>query len=130
MSLDYVMLGTNDLAASRAFCDAVFPCFGGTLDMDFPGYGFSYAFRNQTRVWIAPPHNQEAPQPGNGIMPGFRCGSQSEVDSAYAAALANGGSDEGAPGPRPNYGPNFYGAYVRDPMGNKMSFVFDKAGGH
>lgn len=56
-------------------------------------------------------------------MPGFGCASRGDVDAAHAAALANGGSDEGAPGPRPDYGPEFYGAYVRDPDGNKMSFV-------
>jgi hypothetical protein len=55
---------------------------------------------------------------------------QGEVDAAYAAALATGGTDEGAAGPRPMYGPNFYGAYVRDPAGNKMSFVFDIATPH
>jgi catechol 2,3-dioxygenase-like lactoylglutathione lyase family enzyme len=127
MSLDYVMLGTKDLAASRAFCDAVFPKIGGVVDADYPGYGFSYRFRNHTRVWVAPPHNKEAPEPGNGIMPGFRCESTDEVDAAYEAALANGGTCEGPAGPRPLYGPSFYGAYVRDPAGNKMSFVYDSA---
>jgi catechol 2,3-dioxygenase-like lactoylglutathione lyase family enzyme len=129
MSLDYIMIGTNKLSASRAFYDAVFPCFGGTIDADYPGYGFCYIFRNGTRAWIAPPHNKEAPEPGNGIMPGFRCATQSEVDDAYVAALKSGGSDEGAAGPRPMYGPSFYGAYVRDPCGNKLSFVFDASGG-
>ena len=45
------------------------------------------------------------------------------VKAAHAAALANGGSDEGAPGPRPLYGPDVYAAYARDPDGNKMSFI-------
>lgn len=130
MSLDYTMISTNNLAASRAFYDAVFPCFGGKLDADYPEYGFSYLFRNGTRAWVAPPYNKAAPHPGNGNMPGFRCASPSEVDAAYAAALANGGTDEGAPGPRPLYGPHFYGAYVRDPCGNKMSFIYDVATPH
>jgi catechol 2,3-dioxygenase-like lactoylglutathione lyase family enzyme len=126
MSLDYIMIGTNQLAASRAFYDAVFPCIGGTLEVDFPGYGFCYAFRNGTRAWVAPPHDKQAPAPGNGNMPGFRCAAPAEVDAAYSAAIAQGGTDEGAPGPRPLYGPTFYGAYVRDPCGNKMSFIFDQ----
>jgi catechol 2,3-dioxygenase-like lactoylglutathione lyase family enzyme len=125
MSVDYVMIGTSDLARSRAFYDAVFPGFGGQIDADYAGFTFCYKFRNDTRVWVAPPNNKEVPNPGNGNMPGFRCLSQAEVDAAYAAALANGGSDEGAPGPRPLYGPDFYGAYVRDPDGNKMSFIYD-----
>lgn len=123
MSLDYIMLGTKDLAASRRFYDAVFPHLGATIESDYPGYGFCYLFRNGTRAWIAPPNNKEVPEPGNGIMPGFRCASPQEVDAAYAAAMANGGSDEGPAGPRPMYGPTFYGAYVRDPAGNKMSFI-------
>jgi catechol 2,3-dioxygenase-like lactoylglutathione lyase family enzyme len=130
MSLDYIMLGTKDLAASRAFYDAVFPLVGATVDADYPGYGFCYLFRNGTRAWIAPPNDKGAPEPGNGIMPGFRCSNQDEVNGAYAAALANGGTDEGPPGPRPMYGPSFYGAYVRDPAGNKMSFIYDMPPSH
>jgi hypothetical protein len=44
-------------------------------------------------------------------------------DTLHAAALANGGTDEGAPGPRPNYGPNWYAAYIRDSSGNKIGVV-------
>jgi catechol 2,3-dioxygenase-like lactoylglutathione lyase family enzyme len=123
MSLDYIMITTKDVGASRAFFDAVFPCFGGVLEVEYPGYGFCFKFRNDTRAWVAPPHNKQAPDAGNGNMPGFRCANAAEVDAAYAAALAHGGTCEGPAGPRPDYGPSFYGAYVRDPSGNKMSFV-------
>jgi len=123
MSLDYVMIGTNDLARSRAFYDAVFPLIGGVLDADYPGATFFYRFRNDTRAWVAGPHNGEPAQPANGSMPGFRCATTDEVDAVHAAALAAGGACMGAPGPRPLYGPHFYGAYVRDLDGNKMSFI-------
>jgi catechol 2,3-dioxygenase-like lactoylglutathione lyase family enzyme len=123
MSLDYIMITTKDVGASRAFFDAVFPCFGGVLEVEYPGYGFCFKFRNDTRAWVAPPHNKQTPDAGNGNMPGFRCANSAEVDAAYAAALAHGGTCEGPAGPRPDYGPSFYGAYVRDPSGNKMSFV-------
>lgn len=126
MSLSYVMIGTNDLARSRAFYDAVFPLFGGEVEADYAGITFCYRFRNGTRVWVARPQNGESAQPGNGNMPGFLCGSEGEVDAAHAAALAHGGTCEGAPGPRPLYGPEFYGGYVRDPDGNKMSFIFNR----
>jgi len=125
MSIEYVMIGTNDLARARAFYDAVFPVLGGTLDADYAGFTFCYKFRNDTRAWVAPPHDKQAATPANGSMPGLRCASPAEVDAAHAAALAHGGTCEGAPGPRPMYGPNFYGAYVRDPDGNKMSFIHD-----
>jgi catechol 2,3-dioxygenase-like lactoylglutathione lyase family enzyme len=123
MSIDYIMIGTNDLARARAFYDAVFPAIGATLDADYPPVTFCYRFRNDTRAWIALPYDKSAAQPGNGNMPGYRCANAAEVDAAYAAALAHGGSDEGAPGPRPLYGPEFYGAYARDPDGNKLSFI-------
>ncbi|MBY5457771.1 hypothetical protein U8P80_15075 [Rhizobium beringeri] len=51
--------------------------------------------------------------------------SRAEVDAFYDAAMANGGTDEGAPGLRPHYGPNWYSAYVRDPAGNKIAVVYD-----
>jgi catechol 2,3-dioxygenase-like lactoylglutathione lyase family enzyme len=126
MSIDYIMIGTSDLARSRAFYDAVFPAIGGVLELEYAGFTFCYKFRNDTRAWVAPPYNKEAPQPGNGNMPGFRCGSEEEVNAAHAAALAHGGTNEGDPGPRPMYGPSYYGGYVRDPDGNKMSFIFDR----
>ena len=123
MSIDYIMIGTNDLARARAFYDAVFPAIGGTLDADYPPFTCCYRFRNDTRAWIALPHDKNAAAPGNGSMPGFRCADPAEVDAAHAAALAQGGTNEGDPGPRPQYGPEFYGAYARDPDGNKLSFI-------
>ncbi len=57
-------------------------------------------------------------------MVGLLCENETEVQAAHAAALSAGGTNEGEPGPRPQYGPDFYGAYVRDLDGNKMSFVY------
>ena len=126
MSIDYIMIGTNDLDRARSFYDAVFPLIGGKIEWDFAGMTFCYAFRNGTRAWVAGPNNKEAATPGNGSMPGFLCASEDEVNAAHAAALAKGGANEGDPGPRPMYGPEFYGGYVRDPDGNKMSFIFNR----
>ncbi len=123
MSLNYVMIGTNDLAKSRSYFDAVLPLIGGKLEMDYAPNAVGYKLRNG-RVWINRAYNGEPASAGNGNMVGLLCASEEEVQAAHAAALANGGSDEGAPGPRPDYGPEFYGAYVRDPDGNKMSFVY------
>ena len=58
-------------------------------------------------------------------MIGFPAAAQSVVDAFHAAALAHGGTDEGPPGPRPHYGPDWYYAYVRDPSGNKLAIVFN-----
>ena len=53
-------------------------------------------------------------------MIAFLAGSPEAVDHAYAAGMARGGRDEGAPGPRERYGRGYYGAYLRDPDGNKI----------
>jgi predicted lactoylglutathione lyase len=57
-------------------------------------------------------------------MLAFTGHSKAEVDAAYAAGLKNGGSDEGKPGPRPADSTSFYGAYLRDPTGNKICVFF------
>ncbi|WP_257548627.1 VOC family protein [Sphingopyxis sp. DBS4] len=124
MSIAYITIGTNDMARSRRYYDAVMPHLGGRLEVDYGDQACCYAMPSEQRVWIGKPNDGLAAAPGNGIMPGFLCESQAAVDAAHAAALACGGTNDGDPGPRPLYGPDFYGAYARDPEGNKMSFVY------
>jgi catechol 2,3-dioxygenase-like lactoylglutathione lyase family enzyme len=123
MAINYLMIGSNDLARSRIFYDAVMSHLGGVLEHDYPGMAFGYTLASGQAVWVALPYNKEPAVAANGTMPGFGCASKDIVNAVHAAALANGGSNEGDPGPRPLYGPDFYGAYVRDPDGNKMSFI-------
>lgn len=52
MSLEYVMIGSNDLGRSRVFYDAVMPCLGGVLAADYAGYAFSYRLTDGAQVWI------------------------------------------------------------------------------
>ncbi len=68
---------------------------------------------------VCTPYNEEAPNPGNGNMVAIPAGSKEQVDKLYAKALALGGTDEGEPGQRMD---GFYGAYFRDPDGNKICF--------
>jgi catechol 2,3-dioxygenase-like lactoylglutathione lyase family enzyme len=123
MSLNYVMIGSNDLAKSRAYFDAIMPVIDGKVVYDYAPHAVCYQLR-EGQIWINRAYNGEPVSAGNGSMVGLLCASQDEVDRAHSAAIEAGGTDEGAPGPRPNYGPDFYGAYVRDPDGNKMSFVY------
>lgn len=123
MSLNYVMLGSNDVPRARVFYDALLPIIGGTLEAEYMPHAFCYLLRDGGRIWVATPYNREPATTGNGTMIGLLCSSQSEVDAAHAMALAQGGADEGAPGDRPQYGPGFYGAYARDLDFNKLSFV-------
>ncbi len=124
MSLSYVMIGTSDVVRARPYYDAVLPLIGGVVFADFMPHGFCYELRGGGADMVSPPQNKEAATPSNGGMVGLLCASEAEVHAAHAAALAQGGTDEGAPGLRPQYGPNFYGAYARDLDGNKMSFVY------
>ncbi|MEO0918516.1 MAG: VOC family protein [Pseudomonadota bacterium] len=124
MSLNYVMLGSNDVKKARSFYDAVLPAIGGKLTAEYMPHAFCYELRGGGRVWVATPFNEESAASGNGNMVGFSCESKEEVDAAHQIGLSKGGANEGDPGPRPMYGPDFYGAYMRDLDGNKMSFVY------
>jgi len=69
---------------------------------------------------ITRPVDGRPAQPGNGAMTAFLAADRATVRRAYAIALAQGGQCEGAPGLRPDYHPHYYGAYFRDPDGNKL----------
>jgi catechol 2,3-dioxygenase-like lactoylglutathione lyase family enzyme len=121
----YVTVGALDSAQSNAFYDAVFATIGWAKHFEFPGwraYSAGGAGEGLT-FWVAKPFDGQPASAGNGSMTGFFVQSHEEIDAFHAAALANGGSDEGAPGPRSQYGPKWYAAYVRDPAGNKLAVV-------
>jgi predicted lactoylglutathione lyase len=70
---------------------------------------------------VCPPFDGKEARAGNGIMIAYRAPSADAVKAAYAAAMKNGGKDEGGPGFRPpDAKQGFYGAYLRDPTGNKL----------
>jgi catechol 2,3-dioxygenase-like lactoylglutathione lyase family enzyme len=119
MTITHVMLGTNDVAKARAFYDAVLSPLGFPKAQVDP-HRAQYAAPGMPPLMIGPPYNGEQATYGNGTMVGFAAASPSAVDAFHAAALAHGGSCEGPPGPR-DYAPGLYGAYVRDPDGNKLS---------
>ena len=75
------------------------------------------------QLWIVQPLDKKAATAGNGITIGLDAPNRTAVDKAHAVAMAAGGSDEGKPGLRTHYHPNYYGAYVRDPDGNKVCIV-------
>ena len=122
----HVTVGTNDLAKAGAFYDAVFEALG--MSRGFEGETFiSYGERSGGRFFVMSPFDGEPATVGNGVHAAFRAADRVSVDAFHAAALANGGSDEGAPGLRPHYHADYYGAYVRDPDGNKLQAVSHEA---
>ena len=87
---------------------------------DYPWEGSKEPGVARPLFLVGRPWDGNAAQPGNGQMVALLAPSRNAVDAAYAAALAHGGTDEGAPGLRPHYHANYYGAYFRDPEGNKL----------
>jgi catechol 2,3-dioxygenase-like lactoylglutathione lyase family enzyme len=121
----YATVGAIDADASNAFYDATLAEVGWSSHAEFPGWrGYSEGGTGDGFVlWVCQPFDGEAATPGNGTMIGFMARSPAEVDAFYKTAIGNGGTDEGAPNPRPHYGPNWYAAYLRDPSGNKIAVV-------
>ena len=68
------------------------------------------------KLWVGFPYNRLPASWGNGWMAALSAPTRAGVDAAYAAAMASGGCDEGRPGLRPHFAPNYYAAYVRDPV--------------
>ncbi len=123
----YVTVGAIDSAKSNAFYDAALATIGWSKQTEFPGWrAYSEGGKDEGfTLWVCQPFNGEPASAGNGTMVGFIAKSRAEVDAFYAAAMAHGGTDEGAPGLRAHYGPDWYAAYLRDPAGNKIAVVYN-----
>ena len=121
----HVTLGTHSLERAIAFYDATLAPLGiERVLKKYPNWAAWQRPRESSKFWVGLPYNQLPASWGNGCMVAFAAQSRTAVDAAYAAAIAAGARDEGSPGERPNYGPGYYGAYVRDLDGNKLHFVF------
>ena len=122
----YVTLGSNDLARARIFYDAALAPLGLVRRrQDDVEIGYGAQNDSRCRLWVVTSHDRRVATIGNGSMVALAAESRAEVDAFHAAALANGGTDEGAPGLRPFHA-HFYAAYVRDPDGNKLSAVCER----
>ena len=120
MTIGYITIGYNDAAAATAFYDAVLGAIGYARGPVENGWAF-YGKGDAPGVGICRPFDGQPARGGNGAMTGFKADNREQVQAAYEAALANGGTDEGAPGFRPPEATSgFYGAYARDAAGNKL----------
>ncbi len=127
--IDHISLAVSDIAASRAFFDKALAPLGAARKMDFgEGTGYitsGYGTQASRPVfWIgaavpaapagAPPHGQHV---------AFHAETRAAVDAFYREAMAAGGLDNGAPGLRPHYHPDYYGAFVIGPDGHHIEAV-------
>ena len=121
--IDHTGCVVSNWQGSKAFYDAALAPLGASLLYVVPeqftggakvgGYG-----RDRPVWWL-----HEGAEPGPGRHVAFTARSRVEVDAFYAAAMKAGGRDNGAPGPRPHYHENYYGAFVLDPDGNNIEAV-------
>ncbi|HGG05932.1 MAG TPA: VOC family protein [Aliiroseovarius sp.] len=122
----YVTVGADDIARAQRFYSAFLPALGYGLKIGPEGLSFTLPRQPGQSValpdfYVKPPFDGRPASAGNGAMIAFEACCQKQVRDLHAAALAAGGSDEGSPGFRDAYGPDFYVGYLRDPQGNKIA---------
>ena len=122
VELDHVSLSVRSLRAARQFYEAALGAIGMKINMEVDD-AFGMGSKRQKIFWLA----RDRRAVGDAHY-AFRVDRRDEVDAFYQAALSAGGTDNGAPGPRPDYGRNYYAAFVRDPEGNNIEVVCYAAG--
>jgi catechol 2,3-dioxygenase-like lactoylglutathione lyase family enzyme len=115
--IDHIIISVSDLDASRAFYEQALEPLGYSVVMAFPeGCGFGVLEKPDFFI-----------QQGDKVTPrihiAFTSRDRASVDQVHAAALAAGGTDNGAPGLREDYHPNYYGAFFLDPDGHNIEAV-------
>jgi catechol 2,3-dioxygenase-like lactoylglutathione lyase family enzyme len=115
--IDHMGIAVSDIARSRTFYEAALGAIGMSVQKEFgPDKGESgstalgFGVPGESIFWIA-----DGERPGEGTHVAFKADTRAQVDAFHAAGIKAGGKDNGAPGPRPNYGPNYYAAFVYDP---------------
>ena len=126
----HIFTSVSDFDRAYNFYSAVFNELGVEprfYEPDKPWAGWNSYEGGRPSFVICKPFNGESQHPGNGQMIAFRALTRAVVRSAYETAISHGGTDEGPPGLRPHYHENYYGAYFRDPDGNKLCVVCHEA---
>ena len=121
--ISHIFVGVTDFDRAFKYYSAIMDALGLRLkfcEADASWAGWTASDKPRPLFLIGKPFNGKPADSGNGQMIALLASSRAGVDHAYAIALANGGTCEGPPGLRPQYHANYYGAYFRDPDGNKM----------
>ena len=123
--IDHMGIAVSDIERSRKFYEAALGALGMSVNMEVGpdqtesgGTALGFGARDEKIFWIA---DQE--RPGEGTHVAFRVERREQVDAFHAAGVKAGGRDNGAPGLRPHYGPNYYAAFVLDPDGANIEAV-------
>ena len=117
VALDHITCPVRDLKAARRFYGAALGAIGMKINMDVSS-AFGMGSREEKVFWLA--RDRRA---SGGAHYAFRVDHREEVDAFYGAAMKAGGKDNGPPGPRPDYGPTYYAAFVKDSEGNNIEVV-------
>ncbi|MFV0478639.1 MAG: VOC family protein [Parahaliea sp.] len=117
----YVTVGVTDMERAKTFYSALLADMGASVVVDMGRIAMIGKSMQEPMLGLCIPFNEQAPESGNGNMVAITAGSKDNVDKLYKKARELGASCEGEPGQRiPDM---FYGAYVRDPDGNKLAFI-------
>lgn len=127
--LDHIFVSVSDITRSIRFYEAALSALGITARLDYNGNDGpcghpdlkGFGANGRMFFWL-----REGVVEGRAVHVGFVANSKAEVDAAYAAAMAQGAVDNGAPGARLHYHPDYYAANVLDPDGYSLEFVFKK----
>lgn len=127
MALDHISVGVSNMQRSKAFYDAALAPLGMKpiypVEINGKLVGVGYGTDDNATFWIQLPLNGQPATQGNGVHIAFRAAKRSGVDDFFLAALDQGGIEDGRPGLRTEYSPDYYAAFVRDPDGNKIEAV-------
>ena len=124
--IGYVTVGADDIRRAKRFYAAFLPALGYGFGEGAEGLSYALPARPgqpalSPDYYVKPTFDGRPASAGNGAMVAFQAQDRQQVRALHAAALAAGGTDEGGPGFRASYGPDFYVAYLRDPQGNKIA---------
>ena len=123
--LSHVSIGVADLARAHRFSDAALAPLGYTCLSAGSQLGYG---RESPQLWVAEVKHPVAPDPASGLHVCFDAPTRASVEAFHAASLAAGGHNNGAPGLRADYGPNYYAAFIVDPDGYRIEAYCGKSG--
>lgn len=122
--MSHVSIGTNDLEKSLEFYDQVFETIGVKRVVDLPEHQAVAYGKKYPEFWVQTPHDRNVAEVANGTHFAFLAPSKESVDRFYQKAIECGAKPEGEPGPRPHYGTEYYGCFLRDLDGHKIETMY------